>query len=57
MKKLWYIYTMEYWVKIKNKKILVSFIVAPIAPRTKSSGRVEVGEGSGTGWGRVEGWG
>ena len=25
--------------------------------RTKSKGRVEVGEGGGTGWGRVEGWG
>ena len=25
--------------------------------RTKSSGRDEVGEGGGTGWGGVEGWG
>ena len=25
--------------------------------RTKSRGRVEVGEGGGTGWDRVEGWG
>ena len=25
--------------------------------RTKSRGRVEGGEGSGTGWGGVEGWG
>ena len=25
--------------------------------RTKSRGRVEVGEGGGTGWGGVEGWG
>ena len=25
--------------------------------RTKSSGRVEVGEGGGTGWGGVEVWG
>ena len=25
--------------------------------RTKSRGRVEVGEEGGTGWGRVEGWG
>ena len=25
--------------------------------RTKSSGRVEVGEGGRTGWGGVEGWG
>ena len=25
--------------------------------RTKSRGRVEVGEGGGIGWGRVEGWG
>ena len=24
---------------------------------TKSRGRVEVGEGGGTGWGGVEGWG
>ena len=25
--------------------------------RTKSRGRVEMGEGGGIGWGRVEGWG
>ena len=25
--------------------------------RTKSKGRIEVGEGGGTGWGGVEGWG
>ena len=25
--------------------------------RTKSRGRVEVGEGGGTGWGGVKGWG
>ena len=25
--------------------------------RTKSRGRVKVGEGGGTGWGGVEGWG
>ena len=25
--------------------------------KTKSRGRVEIGEGGGTGWGGVEGWG
>ena len=36
----------------------VSFIGATIKDtRTKSRGRVEVGEGGGTGWGGVEGWG
>ena len=25
--------------------------------RTKARGRIEVGEGGGTGWGGVEGWG
>ena len=34
--------------------MLLSFIVAPIDP---SRGRVEVGEGGGTDWGGVEGWG
>ena len=40
----------------------MSFIVAPVDTsikdtRTKSWGRVDVGEGGGIGWGGVEGWG
>ena len=54
---MWDMYThthaVEYYTTIKNNEYKYTIKDT----RTKSRGRIEVGEGGGTGWSGVEGWG